>query len=175
MVQSDVDGIAGFGERIRPAACEEPSTGTGVWEMGLGQRTVGVLPMSVSASQTNSCANFPNLIGKRILVVDDEAVVSVDYRYQLLDAGATPAGFVPSNEAAMSFLETHPVDAVIVDHCLQDGTSEPVVAWLIAHHVPFVMVSGWVEKLKGSTTAMAILEKPASPADLRQALSEIVH
>jgi DNA-binding response OmpR family regulator len=91
-------------------------------------------------------------MGKRILVVDDEPVVSHDYWYQLREVGATPAGFLPSNRAAMSFLETHPVDAVIVDHRLQDGTSEPVVAWLVAHHVPFVMVSGWVEKLRGSST-----------------------
>ena len=143
--------------------------------MGLGQGTAGVLPMLVSASHENSRANYPNLTGKRILVVDDEAVISVDYRYQLLDVGATPAGFLPSNQAALSFLETHPVDAVIVDHCLRDGTSEPVVEWLTAHHVPFVMVSGWVEKLGRSTATMAILEKPASPAELWRALSEIVH
>jgi hypothetical protein len=37
------------------------------------------------------------------------------------------------------------------------------------------MVSGWVEKLGRSTATMAILEKPASPAELWRALSEIVH
>src|SRR6478609_6387786 len=111
----------------------EPSLEQGVRKAGLGQ--TGVLPMSLSASRRT---DFPNLVGKRILIVDDEPVASVDYRYQLLDVGATPAGFAPSNQASMRFLETHAVDAVIVDHRLQDGTSEPVVAWLVAHHVPFV-------------------------------------
>jgi DNA-binding response OmpR family regulator len=127
--------------------------------------------MSLSASHRT---DYPNLVGKRILIVDDEPVVSVDYRYQLLDVGATPAGFAPSNRAAMRYLETHAVDAVIVDHRLQDGTSEPVVAWLVAHHVPFVIVSGWVEKLRGTTSTASILEKPASPTDLWKALSEAV-
>lgn len=49
-----------------------------------------------------------------------------------------------------------------------------MVAWLVAHHVPFVMVSGWVEKLRGSATTMSILEKPTLPTDLWKALSEIV-
>ena len=131
--------------------------------------------MSLSASHEISRANYPNLMGKRILVVDDEPVVAVDYWYQLLEVGATPAGFLPSNQAAMNFLEAHRVDAVIVDHCLRDGTSEPVVAWLVAHHVPFVMVSGWVEKVMRTRALMPILEKPAVPGDLWKALSEIVH
>jgi len=131
--------------------------------------------MSHFTALNDGRADFPNLMGKRILIVDDEVVVSVDYRYQLIEVGATPAGFAPSNQAAMNFLETHEVDAVIVDHWLRDGTSEPVVEWLVAHHVPFVMVSGWVEKLRGSAPAMTVLEKPASPADLWKALSEVVH
>ena len=80
--------------------CGEPSAGAGVGEVGLGQRTAGVLPMLVSASHENSRANYPNLAGKRILIVDDEAVISVDYRYQLLDVGASPAGFLVSSPAA---------------------------------------------------------------------------
>jgi CheY-like chemotaxis protein len=131
--------------------------------------------MSHHAPLAGDCARYPNLTGKRILVVDDEPVVSVDYRYQLLEVGATPAGFVPSNQAAMSFLETHEVDGVIVDYRLQDGTSEPVVAWLVAHQVPFVMVSGWVEKLKWAGPEVPVLEKPAPPVDLWQALSAILH
>ena len=139
--------------------------------MGLGREPA----QSRHAPLEGNSASYPNLMGKRILVVDDEPVVSVDYRYQLLEVGATPAGFVPSNQAAVSFLETHEVDAVIVDHRLRDGTSEPVVAWLVAHQVPFVMVSGWVEKLKSTGTDVPVLEKPAQPAELWQALSGILH
>jgi len=131
--------------------------------------------MSVTASKAIKNATYPNLIGKRILVVDDEAVVAVDYRYQLLEVGAMLAGFVPSNQAAVRFLEGHPVDAAIVDHRLADGSSEPVLAWLAAHHIPFVVVSGWVEELGGADYSMPILEKPTLPADLWKALSEIVH
>lgn len=89
--------------RLNGPAARNQAIWAGVWLVGLGQQTAGVLPMSLSASHESIRANFPNLMGKRILVVDDEPVVSVDYWYQLLEVGATAAGFLPSNRAAMSF------------------------------------------------------------------------
>ena len=117
---------------------------------------------------------YPSLVDKRILVVDDEAVICVDYRFQLLEIGASPEAFLPTNAAALSFLETHSVDAVILDYRLPDGTSEPLMAWLRDHQVPFVIVSGWVEKLRQPTDA-PVLEKPALAGELWQALSGVIH
>jgi CheY-like chemotaxis protein len=117
---------------------------------------------------------YPSLVDKRILVVDDEAVICVDYRFQLLEIGASPEAFLPTNAAALSFLETHSVDAVILDYRLSDGTSEPLMAWLRDHQVPFVIVSGWMEKLRQPTDA-PVLEKPALAGELWQALSRVIH
>jgi CheY-like chemotaxis protein len=124
-----------------------------------------------------SCENFeyPKLRGKRILVVEDEPVISVDYRFLLLAMGAWPQAYMPTNASAVSFLETHEVDAVIVDYRLRDGTSEPLMGWLRDHHVPFVVITGWVEKLRSRGSAVRALEKPTSPNDLWQALSEVMH
>jgi CheY-like chemotaxis protein len=128
-----------------------------------------------SASQKRKNPNYPSLVGKRILVVDDEAVISVDYWFQLLEIGARPEAFLPTNAAALSFLETHSVDAVILDYRLRDGTSEPLMAWLRNHQIPFVIISGWVEKLGHQATDTPILEKPALAGDLWQALSDVIH
>jgi CheY-like chemotaxis protein len=116
---------------------------------------------------------FPELTGKRIVIIDDEAVISVDYWFQLLEIGARPQAVLPTNTGALSFLETHLVDAAILDYRLRDGTSEPVMAWLRDHGTPFVIISGWVQKLPNPTTGAAILEKPASSADLRRALASV--
>ena len=63
---------------------------------------------------------------------------------------------------------------MIVDYRLPDGTSEPLMAWLRDHEIPFVIISGWVEKLR-QTTDVPILEKPALAGDLWQALSDVMH
>ena len=127
-----------------------------------------------STARMQKTPTYPSLVDKRILVVDDEAVICVDYRFQLLEIGASPEAFLPTNAAALSFLETHSVDAVILDYRLPDGTSEPLMAWLRDHQVPFVIVSGWVEKLRQPTDA-PVLEKPALAGELWQALSGVIH
>ena len=120
-------------------------------------------------------ANPSSLAGKKILVVDDEAVICVDYLFQLRELGAKPQAFLPTNTAALSFLQTHSVDAVILDYRLQDGTSEPLIAWLREHKVPFVMISGWVEKMERQESEAPILQKPALKGDLWRALSRAIH
>jgi hypothetical protein len=50
---------------------------------------------------------FPELAGKRIVIIDDEAVISVDYWFQLLEIGARPQAVLPTNTGALSFLETY--------------------------------------------------------------------
>jgi CheY-like chemotaxis protein len=102
-------------------------------------------------------------------------VACIDYSYQLRERGATPEAIVSTNAAALTFLETHPVDAAILDYRLRDGTSKPVMKWLREHHIPFVIISGWAEMLSHETNGAPILEKPLLHDALCQALSELLH
>lgn len=120
-------------------------------------------------------AAYPGLAGKRILVVEDEPTVSVDYLYDLKEVGARAEAFLPTNALALAFLRSHPVDAVILDYRLRDGTSEPLMRWLRDHDVPFIVVSGWVEKIRARTSAGSVLEKPVAPHQLWQALSAVIN
>jgi CheY-like chemotaxis protein len=113
-----------------------------------------------SSSAQGESAKYLHLAGKSILVVDDEAVIRVDYLFQLREIGARPQAFLPTNAAALTFLETHPVDAAILDYRLPDGTSEPLMAWLRDHQIPFVIISGWVEKMGPQTSAAPVLKSP---------------
>jgi CheY-like chemotaxis protein len=145
--------------------------------VAVGQEPSRDLPMLAisSAFAQGGSTEYRPLAGKRILVVDDEAVICVDYLFQLREIGARPEGFVSTNAAALTFLETHPVDAAILDYRLPDGTSEPLMAWLQDHQIPFVIISGWVEKVGPRTSAAPVLEKPAPPAKLWRALSDVLH
>lgn len=125
---------------------------------------------------TCQSTEYPNLRDKRILIVDDEPVISVDYRFQLLAAGAQPTAFLASNASAFAYLNAHTVDAVIIDYRLSDGTSAPLMRWLLDHHIPFIVVTGWPEKFRLHELASTIvLEKPAIADDLCNALTEALH
>ena len=82
---------------------------------------------------------------------------------------------VSTNAAALSFLESHPIDAAILDYRLSDGTSKPLMEWLREHQTPFVIISGWVEMLPNEAGAAPILEKPLLHDELCQALSDLLH
>ena len=46
---------------------------------------------------------FPNLRAKRILVVEDDPVIAVDYHFQLQSIGAQAAAYEPTVQAALDY------------------------------------------------------------------------
>ena len=114
------------------------------------------------------------LWGKRILVVEDDPIIAVDYRFQLEGIGALQA-FAPSNQRALAYLETHTVDAAIIDYHLTDGTCAPVLGLLVARHIPFVIVSGDTFGANDIPPGAPLLSKLTSAADVCEALSRELH
>jgi CheY-like chemotaxis protein len=120
-------------------------------------------------------AKYPDLRGKRILVVEDDAVIAVDYYFQLREVGAEPQAYKATNKAALDYLATHETDAAIVDYRLRDGTCEQVLQSLESRHIPFVVVSGCTFEMQGSLNSRHVLSKPVTPRDIWRALSQILH
>jgi CheY-like chemotaxis protein len=118
---------------------------------------------------------YPNLRGKRILVVEDDAVIAVDYYFQLRKVGAEPQAYEATNKAALDYLATHDIDAAIVDYCLRDGTCEQVLQSLERRDIPFVVVSGCTFEMQRSLDPPHVLSKPVTPTDIWRALSEVLH
>src|SRR5262245_44456233 len=84
------------------------------------------------------------LKGKRILVVEDEAAVSLMLEDLLTDAGATVVG--PAVDAAEALALIRPVgtiDCAVLDYRLAVGTSAAVADTLMERGVPFVFASGY--------------------------------
>jgi DNA-binding response OmpR family regulator len=118
---------------------------------------------------------YPELEGKRILVVEDDVVVAVDYCFQLRQVGAKPEAYEPTSKAALAYLSTHQVDAVIVDYELRDGPCDAVLSSLRRCKIPFIVVSGHTHRMEEIAGGSTCLAKPVAPAELWCALSELLH
>src|SRR5262249_12201958 len=117
---------------------------------------------------------YPNLQGKRILVVEDDVVTAVDYYFQLREVGATPPAYEPTGKAALDFLENHRVDAAIVDYVLRDGPCDAVFRSLERSGIPFVVVSGNTHHTGELERSARVLAKPVAPDELFGALSDLL-
>jgi CheY-like chemotaxis protein len=113
---------------------------------------------------------YPNLRDKRILVVENDAVIAADYHFQLREVGAEPQAYKPTSKAALEY----EIDAVIVDYRLRDGTSELILKCLVQRAIPFVIVTGYAFELHASVNLSRVLSKPVAPADIWSALSDIL-
>ena len=110
---------------------------------------------------------------KRILIVEDEAVVALDLRMQLEDMGYAITGIAASGEAALTAVEQNGPDLVLMDVRLQgklDGieaaaelrrTSDTPVIFLTAHNDTLT-----VERA-AQTAPYGFVTKPFQPRELR--------
>jgi CheY-like chemotaxis protein len=83
------------------------------------------------------------LRGRRILVVEDEAVVALWLTDVLVSAGACVVGSVASVREALALVEDGTLDCAVLDYRLPDGTTAPVADLLAARGVPFVFATAY--------------------------------
>lgn len=83
------------------------------------------------------------LSGRRILVVEDEAIVALWLADVLAIAGAVVIGPTGSVREALVLAERESLDCAVLDYKLPDGTTAPVADLLAARDVPFVFATGY--------------------------------
>jgi CheY-like chemotaxis protein len=112
-----------------------------------------------------------DLIGVRVLVVEDEAMVAMLIEDILLDLGCVVLGPAPSVDAALKLLDEGTVDAAVLDINLSGEMVFPVADALEGQGVPFVFSTGYgMAGLEGRHLDRPVLQKPYQPARLRAAL-----
>ena len=111
------------------------------------------------------------LRGLRVLVVEDEFLVSMDIELMLQELGCQVVGPIGDLETALAAAKEQTLDAALLDVNIGGQPVTAVADALAARAVPFVLCTGYrPDQLSGRYPATPKLMKPFQSGDLRQAL-----
>jgi len=112
-----------------------------------------------------------DLNGLRILVVEDEAAISLLLEDMLLDFGCEVVGPAARLTAALDIAHRETLDLAILDVNVAGEPVYPVVEALEARKVPFLFSTGYGSAgIRDLYRDRPVLQKPFAQHDLRQKL-----
>ena len=115
------------------------------------------------------------LSGRRILVVEDEVMISMMLADLLTSAGAVVVGPVGTTTGALAFVEQEAIHCAVLDVKLLDGKSVPVAEALAARGIPFLLATGYRrEAIPPEYNGAPVLHKIFLPDELIDAIAEIL-
>jgi len=115
------------------------------------------------------------LTSLKVLVVEDEALVSMLVEDMLTDLGCAIVGPAAEIEEALRLAGSADIDAALLDVNLGGRPIFPVADALKARGVPFAFASGYGEAgLTEDHRGATVLQKPFREADLRRVLESLV-
>jgi DNA-binding response OmpR family regulator len=111
------------------------------------------------------------LKGKRILVVEDEALIAVMVEDMIADLGGIVVGPAASIQAALALAQNEALDAAILDVNVRGERIDPVAEVLFTRNVPVLFATGYGEvRLPGGLKA-AVIDKPYTQDKLARGLT----
>jgi CheY-like chemotaxis protein len=114
----------------------------------------------------------PELTGRRILLVEDELLISCLLEDMLEDLGCTLVGPASRIDQALGLVAAEAIDAVILDVSLDEQLSYPVADALVARGIPFLFSTGYDRaRLRDGYRSFAMLQKPFHPSELAKVLT----
>lgn len=116
---------------------------------------------------------LPNL---RVLIVEDEALVSLMIEAMLRDLGHEPAGRAQSVPQALEFLEasSEAMDAALLDVNLAGDFVYPVAQALTDKEIPFAFLTGYgVFGVPPEFSHALVMQKPFSERDVSTAVQSM--
>ena len=117
----------------------------------------------------------PSLRGKRILVVEDEALLSMDLEASLAAAGCHVVGPAATVETARKLIAHEQCDAALLDVNLSGHPVDELAAALTKHAVPFAFLTGYGrEALPRGFGEAKMLGKPFSQHEVLAMLAHLL-
>jgi CheY-like chemotaxis protein len=115
-----------------------------------------------TANGATQTANQPSPpVGRRILLVEDEALVAMMIQDCLTENGHSVIGPVSRASDALQAAKDGDYDAAILDINLGDGMAYPVADIVSARGIPFVFVTGYdADTIDERFSTVPILQKP---------------
>lgn len=116
-------------------------------------------------------ASAPGLMGRRILVIEDESMVSMLIEDALVDMGCVVVALASRFEDGLAKARTLAFDAAVLDVNLAGERSFGIADALRQRKLPFVFATGYgTGSIPESLRSAPILQKPFSPRELERAL-----
>jgi CheY-like chemotaxis protein len=116
-------------------------------------------------------ASSSELTGLRVLVVEDEAAISLLLEDMLLDFGCEVIGPAARLAAALDTLAREKVDLAILDVNVAGEPIYPVAEALAERSIPFVFSTGYGSAgIRDAYRNRPVLQKPFAQNDLKQKL-----
>ena len=124
----------------------------------------------------DACLHQKRLLDKRILVVEDEAIVTMAIEDDLFNEGARIMGPVSSVDEALQLIEAADggLSAAVLDLSLNGASVLPVANRLAGLGVPFLFATGYsVGCDTGGHTTAPVMHKPFGPHALITAVEAL--
>jgi CheY-like chemotaxis protein len=110
----------------------------------------------------------------RVLVVEDEALISMLIEDMLADIGCKCVDVAASVEGAMEALARAAPDFAMLDINLNGKRSFAIADILLSREIPFVFLSGYGSRELGEAYAGAkVLQKPFQLGDIEAVLADV--
>jgi DNA-binding response OmpR family regulator len=117
---------------------------------------------------------MPDLAGKRILVVEDESLISMLLEMALQDEGSVVVGPAARVGEAIQLAEDEALDGAFLDVNLAGEAVFPVAEALTARGVPFLLLSGYGDQAVPEGRDWPIRGKPFDVSNVLQVLSDLM-
>lgn len=115
------------------------------------------------------------LTGKRIMVVEDEAMIWMLIEDSLVDHGCTAVGPLSRVDDALRAAETETVDAALLDVNLVGVPVYPVADVLARRGIPYGFLTGYGEMgLRDEYRGRPVLKKPFTQKGLIELVTTLV-
>jgi CheY-like chemotaxis protein len=115
--------------------------------------------------------NAPDIAGRRILVVEDETMITMVIEEVLAGLGCEVVGPVSRLDAAERLAKETSIDAAILDVTVRGGKVFPVAEILQGRGIPFLLASGYGEwTFPEALKNQPRLAKPYTAAELERAV-----
>jgi CheY-like chemotaxis protein len=114
---------------------------------------------------------MPWLKGKRILVVEDEALIAVMVEDMLTDMGSVVVGPAATIEQALELARSKAIDGAVLDVNVRGERIDPVADALLARGVPMLFATGYGEVRLASGAAATVIDKPYTQEKLARGLA----
>jgi CheY-like chemotaxis protein len=112
--------------------------------------------------------------GLRVLVAEDEALVSMLIEDMLSDLGVVVVGPAANLDDALRLAGSETVDAALLDVNLAGKAIFPVADLLKSRGVPYIFASGYgAAGINEEHRGAPVLQKPFRESDLTQALAQL--